>query len=281
MSTVDAALAGRIRALYDATTHGWVDVWGEHLHHGYYEDGRASDHLQAQVAMVDRLLEWGELRSDVSDALDAGCGVGGSSRHLARKLDCKVLGVTLSPVQRDLAERRSEGEARVRFRVADATSLDVADGSFDLVWALESAEHMPDKAAFIREASRLLRPGGQLLGATWCHRSGSLEPRDSARLDAISRAYGTSLTWVEPEHWTSAMREAGLESVHVEDWSRAITPFWGAVIASALTPKGLLALARGGWPMLRGAWGGLHMRSGIRSGLVRYVAFTARKAAEG
>lgn len=281
MSTkIDPALAGRIRDLYDSTTSGWVSVWGEHLHHGYYAPGESRhNHLHAQVEMVDKLLEWGGPLEPLSKVLDAGCGVGGSSRHLARKFDCSVVGLTLSPVQRDIAERRSSGETRVSFAVGDATATNFPDHSFDLVWALESAEHMPNKSAFLSEAARLLRPGGKLLAATWCHRSGSeLSPKEAARLKAVSDAYGSSLTWVSAEHYRDVFKAHPFTDVRLEDWSDTVKPFWGAVLASALTPKGLMALVSGGLPMLRGAYGGLHMRSGLSSGLVRYVVFTGTKA---
>jgi len=45
-----------------------------------------------------------------------------------------------------------------------------ADASFDLVWSLESGEHMPDKVKFLQECYRVLKPGGTLIMVTWCHR---------------------------------------------------------------------------------------------------------------
>ena len=46
---------------------------------------------------------------------------------------------------------------RVRFQVADALNMPFADDSFDLVWSLESGEHMPDKEQFVAELSRVRR----------------------------------------------------------------------------------------------------------------------------
>jgi SAM-dependent methyltransferase len=40
--------------------------------------------------------------------------------------------------------------------------MEFADDSFDLVWACESGEHMPDKKAYVEEMSRVLAPGGQV-----------------------------------------------------------------------------------------------------------------------
>ena len=42
--------------------------------------------------------------------------------------------------------------------------------SFDLVWACESGEHMPDKKKYVEEMMRVLKPGGSLVLATWCQR---------------------------------------------------------------------------------------------------------------
>lgn len=47
-------------------------------------------------------------------------------------------------------------------QVMDALKMEFADDSFDLVWACESGEHMPDKKAYVEEMARVLAPGGQV-----------------------------------------------------------------------------------------------------------------------
>jgi tocopherol O-methyltransferase len=42
--------------------------------------------------------------------VDVGCGIGGSSRHLARKYGCSARGITLSPVQAQRAQQITEQE---------------------------------------------------------------------------------------------------------------------------------------------------------------------------
>lgn len=44
----------------------------------------------------------------------------------------------------------------------DALAMEFPDDSFDLVWACESGEHMPDKKAYVEEMARVLAPGGQV-----------------------------------------------------------------------------------------------------------------------
>lgn len=42
-----------------------------------------------------------------------------------------------------------------------------ADNSFDLVWSMESGEHMPDKTKFMGELTRVAAPGGKVIIVTW------------------------------------------------------------------------------------------------------------------
>lgn len=289
-----STLQGRIQRLYDATTPGWVDVWGDHLHHGYYGSPPAQnaapaeipvDHRQAQVDMIEAVLAFGRRNEDglVRKVLDAGCGVGGSARHLATVLEAEVLGLTLSPTQKSIADRLSEGRTDVRFSVEDATGTSLDDASFDLIWALESAEHMPSKTDFLRECERLLRPGGRLIMATWCHRPvpPDLSAQEAKKLETISWSYGSSLTWVPLKHYEDILASLSFDDVRTDDWSWSVMPFWSAVLKSVLTLRGLRAIVTGGAPMLTGAYGGIHMRSGLRSQLVRYVVITGRKRSAG
>jgi MPBQ/MSBQ methyltransferase len=51
---------------------------------------------------------------------------------------------------------------RLSLQVMDALKMQFADDSFDLVWACESGEHMPDKKAYVEEMARVLAPGGKV-----------------------------------------------------------------------------------------------------------------------
>lgn len=68
----------------------------------------------------------------------------------------------------------------------DALAMTFPDNSFDLVWACESGEHMPDKKKYIEEMTRVLKPGGTLVIACWCQRDESptapFSDGDKARL---------------------------------------------------------------------------------------------------
>lgn len=280
--TTLSTLNVRIRDFYDRSTGLWLETWGEHMHHGYYgPDGRANtNHRQAQLDLMTELLRWGGIGS-AERVLDAGCGVGGSARFLARRFDAEVLGLTLSPEQARQAARlnREAGlGSKVQVDVQDVLQLPPEQHGFDLVWSLESAEHMPEKARLLDVFYRALRPGGQLLMATWCHRDVPpvLQPAERHLLEKIGRFYHLPPLIAVAEYERLA-RQAGFEAVKTADWTAAVAPFWPAVIRSALRWSSLRGLLAAGWPALRGAWAMRYMNRGYRTGTLRFGVLQARK----
>jgi len=193
-----------IAAFYDKSSELWEDVWGEHLHHGYYDPPDRTDHVQAQVDMVDKLLDFADINSaDVINAIDVGCGLGGSTRHIANRFpNCKqTTGITLSPFQEKRGNElcvNSKIADRAKVMVADALSMPFPDDSFDLVWSLESGEHMPDKKKFVSELLRVANKKGtgesKIIICTWVTRDlkdNETRLRQSERrlLRRINRSY--------------------------------------------------------------------------------------------
>lgn len=118
--------------------------------------------------------------------LDLGCGEGRGG-VLLRGLGHTVTG---ADVAAPLAEMARATGAYERVDVADATALPFADGSFDLVVAFMSLQDMDDAAGALREASRVLGPGGRLAAAF-------VHPFASARPDA-GRVYFDEQRTVDP-----------------------------------------------------------------------------------
>ncbi|MGB3241135.1 MAG: methyltransferase domain-containing protein [Geitlerinemataceae cyanobacterium] len=295
---MSATLSDRIQQFYDTSSGLWEQMWGEHMHHGYYgADGtRRPGRKQAQIDLIEELLQWtaDSLGADLPLALsspktaqflDAGCGIGGSTLYLAQKFQIKGLGITLSPVQATRAIDRSREagiSGDVGFMVANAQNVPFADESFDLIWSLESGEHMPDKVAFLQECYRVLKPGGTLIFATWCHRPtkeplGRLTEAEQKQLQEIYRLYHLPYVISLPEYETIATG-LNFQKIHTADWSSAVAPFWDDVLDSALNPSAILGVLMAGWETIQGAWAIGLMRQGFASGLIRYGVLCATKS---
>ncbi|CAL5227341.1 g10286 [Coccomyxa viridis] len=225
---------------YDSWTQDGIleYYWGEHIHLGYYtEEERArgykkKDFKQAKFDFVDEMLRWSGATSP-SRVLDVGCGIGGTSRHLAAKFpDAKVQGITLSPAQvkrgTELAKER--GLDNVQFQVMNALEMEFEDDTFDLVWACESGEHMPDKAKYVQEMTRVLKPGGHIVIATWCQREETPDrpftPKDKAALQFLYDEWAHPY-FVSVQEYGRLLEGTGkLESVAIDDWTPQTLPTW-------------------------------------------------------
>lgn len=73
-----------IKKFYDQSSGLWEDVWGQHMHHGFYEPGKPApaSREQAQIDMIEKMLEFAGVQS-AEHMVDVGCGIGGSSRCVA------------------------------------------------------------------------------------------------------------------------------------------------------------------------------------------------------
>lgn len=90
--------------------------------------------------------------------LDVGCGAGFLSNYLAGG-GFEVTGIDASQSSIEVAARH-DATGKARYVLGDALFLPFADGSFDVVCAMDFLEHVEDPARAIAEASRVLRPGG-------------------------------------------------------------------------------------------------------------------------
>lgn len=92
-------------------------------------------------------------------ALDIGCGDGALAAIL-RERGADVAGIDADPLMIEAARRRLPD---ADFRVADAVSLPFPDGSFDLAFLVTVLCLAGNRGAILREAARVLKPGGRLV----------------------------------------------------------------------------------------------------------------------
>lgn len=94
--------------------------------------------------------------------LDIGCGEGANTRMLAR-LGARMQAIDIAPTfVRHAQATEAAAPLGIVYRVADALAPPFADGSFDFATAFMSLMDIPDQGRALREAARVLRPGGFL-----------------------------------------------------------------------------------------------------------------------
>ncbi|HKL00995.1 MAG TPA: class I SAM-dependent methyltransferase [Desulfotignum sp.] len=98
--------------------------------------------------------------------LDAGCGLGGSSRLLAETRGCRVTGIDLSApyiAAAQMLTQRSGLSEKVRFQTGTILDMPWDDNTFDAVLCQHILMNIPDKPAALQEFFRVLAPGGILM----------------------------------------------------------------------------------------------------------------------
>ena len=94
--------------------------------------------------------------------LDIGCGPGAAVR-LAAPLVSRITGVDASQPMIDIATKRSVNVPNAKFEASPAEQLPFEDGTFSVVWTIQSWHHWNDQPAAFAEVLRVLTPGGRFL----------------------------------------------------------------------------------------------------------------------
>ena len=188
-------------------------------------DGRAQDdeaaaqgrrHQQAAERTVDIALAHSPLALRV---LDIGCCAGFGLEELVLRLPnaLEVVGVERSAPLLAAARERAEAPARVVRAAPDR--LPFADAHFDLVVSCLSFDGWDDQQGALREAARVLAPGGRLVVADrcafWLPGAGEGRARTPRRFDDLARTAGLTVVGREP-----VRRLAGLPHVQASILSR-------------------------------------------------------------
>lgn len=152
-----------VPAIYDLLSTRAATQQALYLNLGYWKDARDLD--AASNALADLAADGVRLGPD-DTLLDVGFGFADQDIRWATRYEpAQIIGLNLTASQVRVARERvaERGlEDRIDLREGSATAMDLPDESVDKVIALESAFHFRPRAEFLREAFRVLRPGGRL-----------------------------------------------------------------------------------------------------------------------
>ncbi len=204
--------------------------------------------------------------------LDVGCGVGGPARLLAAERDVDIVGINISREQLKLAS----AAPRVRFQYGDACSMPLESGSFDGVYAIETAFHYPDKAAFAREAFRVLRPGGRFAMADMV-----IAERGATLFHHLFHKWLGVLNMHTVPFWRRDLEAAGFRDFTVEDVTREFL-HEGLLLTNRRIAENRSLLDRSYPGLLIDLvrWGNEQVTRDIGAQPMRYVLITAAKPAD-
>ncbi len=149
---------------YQDYLFAWCNKENLALHYGYWDEQTTSHH-QALLNKNQLLYDLCGIKS-TDHVLDAGCGIGGSSIWMAKQHNNQVTAITISQQQAKYAQQHAKRQGvseKTSFEVSDFCATPFAEASFDVVWGLESVCHALNKGDFLKEAFRLLKPGGRLV----------------------------------------------------------------------------------------------------------------------
>lgn len=208
---------------YRSTENAYKDSWdlagSLAIHYGYW-DKTVRTFRESLLRMNEVMMDAAAIKA-TDRVLDAGCGVGGSSIHVAARTGATVTGISLSErqVQQAHENARSRGvEDQTNFAVMDYSATTFPDASFDVVWGCESICYADNKKQFIQEAFRLLRPGGRLVVA-----DGFVTNFDHNEHPIIRNWLdGWQVNYLEtPGRFTGFMQQAGFDNACFRDITAA------------------------------------------------------------
>ncbi len=159
------------------------------------------------------------------EAIDLGCGDGTITVEISR-FARRVVGVDANPRALVAARKRAERERRtnVEFREARIEALREPAASFDLAVFSQALHHMDEPLAGLRQAARVLRPGGRLLVV-------DLAPHEQ---DWVRGKLGHRHLGFAPDLLQSMLAECGLQHVALEQVNQRRGEVFRVILATAL-----------------------------------------------
>ncbi len=230
----DTVIKGRIQEFYDLGSPLYLEVYGENIHDGYYITGKES-RQEAQENLTRFIAEKARIKKGAK-ILDVGCGMGGSSLWLAENFEATTVGITISPVQVDIARRLArERKVDCSFLLMDAENM-YFDETFDIIWVVGASTHFQNQEKFVKSATTFLNKGGKFIVFDWMVNENIADPHNDCRLQPVSEgmllsslcSINTYLNW---------LIQYGYRIVYSEDITNHTIKTWDDALSVIMNPS--------------------------------------------
>ena len=128
--------------------------------------------------------------SEGDKVLDLCSGFGTSLRFLAKKFGIEGHGLDISPYMVEQATRRTRAEGlegQITYREGSVYQVPWTDNSFDVVWGEDAWCYLESKEDLIKEAVRVLKPGGVIAFSDWMTGPSGLSAEEAERIHGFMK----------------------------------------------------------------------------------------------
>ncbi|MGH1486881.1 MAG: SAM-dependent methyltransferase [Cellvibrionaceae bacterium] len=223
------------RTIIDYYSQAGMDYqpWSRNLnmHFGYFKLGVNPCDREALLnemnAQVCQRLDLESIQKNT--VIDLGCGVGATARYFAKQYSLSsVYGITIVPWQIEQAEsmtQMADLSSRIHYQLEDYTQTTYADNTFSGAYAIESScyDNGLNKARFLKETYRLLKPGAKLVVADGFRKSNKGNMIFEFAYKHVCKGWSLE-TFGHIDAFVQEMEKIGFKEVKVEDVSWRIAP---------------------------------------------------------